>query len=154
VATSAGRDALLEVTLAPQFLAQRDLLVVLGGSRGQLLAGKPGGDVFHVFVGQWCSHAAHDGVISCCRLAVDGFEILQLLVEIFLNLASQVRVGRCGAVAVGAMAGDTNGLGNGFPLAGSAFALAPSEAWVTKLVARRIAIAAVRIIFELLMRVL
>ncbi len=76
------------------------------------------------------------------------------LSEIFLYLASQVRVGRCGAVAVGAMAGDTNGLGNGFPLAGSAFALAPSEAWVTKLVARRDAIAAVRIIFELLMRVL
>src|SRR5574343_530324 len=34
------------------------------------------------------------------------------------------------------------------PLAGSAFALASSEAWVTKLVARRIAIAAVRIIFR------
>src|SRR5574343_1290308 len=40
------------------------------------------------------------------------------------------------------------------PLAGSALALASSEAWETKLVARRIAIAAVRIIFELLMRVL
>src|SRR5574343_471152 len=40
-----------------------------------------------------------------------------------------------------------------FPFAGSAFALASEEAWVTKLVARRIAIAAVRIIFELLVRV-
>src|SRR5574343_350510 len=38
-------------------------------------------------------------------------------------------------------------------LAGSALALASSEAWETKLVARRIAIAAVRIIFELLVRV-
>jgi hypothetical protein len=68
-----------------------------------------------------------------------------LLVDVFFDLTGQVRVGSGGAVAVGAMAGDTVSAMT-LPLAGSAFALASSEAWVMKLVARRIAIAAVRII--------
>jgi hypothetical protein len=69
-------------------------------------------------------HATHDRVVTCCRLAINSLEVLQLLVNVFFNLTSQVRVGRGSAVAVGAMAGDTNGFSDDFALGGVGLALA------------------------------
>ena len=68
------------------------------------------------------------GIVAQSGLVVAGLEIAQLLVEVFLDLARQVRVGRGRTVAVGAMAGDANRFGNTLPQAMSALGSACSEA--------------------------
>ena len=84
-------------------------LFIFGGCRLLLLAGEPGGDVFHVFIGEGGSHAGHDRIVTHRRLVADRLEILQLFVNVFFNLAGQNRV--CGnlTVAIGAVAGNTDG---------------------------------------------
>lgn len=90
VATGTGRDALLEVALAPQLPAEGDAGFVFGGFGLQFLAGVPGGDVAHVFVGQRSDHAGHDCVVAGGGFAVDRLEIGQLLVDVLFDLAGQI----------------------------------------------------------------
>ncbi|MOA27932.1 hypothetical protein D3C78_1488400 [compost metagenome] len=103
VAAGAGRHAFFQVAAVEQRPATFDQLGI-GRAHAAFLAGEVGGNIGQVLVAECGQHAGHLQHGTLARL-----DIVQLFFEIALALTGQFREVRCQAVAVGVVAGATDG---------------------------------------------
>ena len=120
VAAGTGRQALGLITGTEQLLAEFDGFPAFCRFTLLGLGRKIDGEVAHLAFIVGGNHAVHDGIDAFRLLSVSCFEVLHLLEQILGMLPRQLGIGGKRAIAVGTVAGNTYGGGNGLATGGIA----------------------------------